>query len=426
VQVVVAIIVAATLNVAILMVLRKRYEPKVYRVVSYTYLCSISLRYLLAFYLWTNYQDPGFSMMFWGDSATYDSIGAAVAENWSNGSNAELWKHTVEGRTNRGFLYVVAAVYYVFGRNVLLMQLLNGIIGTLTSICILELGLLLYKPKVATRAMLFAAFFPQMIFWSSGLYKDPTIMLCVAVNMLSLVHLKRGFRTGLLFVYLVTAAALIWLRFYLFYVIVATMLAGFMVGQRRKLMLGLVTQISLVLGVIMLLVLSPIGREVLAQQRYFSFQQLQRSRADLAAASSGYARSVEVSSASSALRILPIGVAHILFSPFPWAVRGLRQYLALPDVLAWYLMVPFLIKGMASAIKNRLGPMMPILLFTTALTLAYGVFQGNAGTAYRQRTQIMMFYFLFVADGLERRKARDEEAFLEPEISRLKPCADSR
>jgi hypothetical protein len=54
---------------------------------------------------------------------------------------------------------------------------------------------------------------------------------------------------------------------------------------------------------------------------------------------------------------------------------------------------------------------MPIFVFTTALTLAYGAFLGNAGTAYRQRTQIMMFYFLFVADGLHgraRRKASSE------------------
>jgi hypothetical protein len=50
---------------------------------------------------------------------------------------------------------------------------------------------------------------------------------------------------------------------------------------------------------------------------------------------------------------------------------------------------------------------MPILVFTTALTLAYGAFLGNAGTAYRQRTQIMMFYFLFAADGIHSRGRRE-------------------
>jgi hypothetical protein len=33
------------------------------------------------------------------------------------------------------------------------------------------------------------------------------------------------------------------------------------------------------------------------------------------------------------------------------------------------------------------------------LTLAYSIFQGNVGTAYRQRAQLLIFYFMFVAVG---------------------------
>jgi hypothetical protein len=51
------------------------------------------------------------------------------------------------------------------------------------------------------------------------------------------------------------------------------------------------------------------------------------------------------------------------------------------------------------------------------LTLAYSVFQGNVGTAYRQRAQLLVFYFIFVAVGSvlvkekrdeRRRRAADE------------------
>ncbi len=74
----------------------------------------------------------------------------------------------------------------------------------------------------------------------------------------------------------------------------------------------------------------------------------------------------------------------------------------------WYALVPFLLKGILSALR-RLRETMPILVFTTALTLAYGAFLGNAGTAYRQRTQVMMFYFLFVADGIHRGRKHEAE-----------------
>jgi hypothetical protein len=122
-----------------------------------------------------------------------------------------------------------------------------------------------------------------------------------------------------------------------------------------------------------------------------------------------------VSTASGLLKVLPLGVAYLLFAPFPWTVSSFRQLLSLPDILVWYALMPALVRGLRSAIKDRLGQTLPILVFTAALTVAYGAFLGNAGTAYRQRTQVMMFYFLFIADGLKRQRLSDvSEESLEP------------
>lgn len=51
----------------------------------------------------------------------------------------------------------------------------------------------------------------------------------------------------------------------------------------------------------------------------------------------------------------------------------------------------------------------PILIFTLMLTFAYSVFQGNVGTAYRQRAQLLVFYFIFVAVGFVLVKEKREE-----------------
>jgi hypothetical protein len=42
------------------------------------------------------------------------------------------------------------------------------------------------------------------------------------------------------------------------------------------------------------------------------------------------------------------------------------------------------------------------------LTLAYSIFQGNVGTAYRQRSQLLVFYFIFVSVGYVLVKERRE------------------
>jgi hypothetical protein len=418
-EVLLAFGVAALSNVAVLLLLQRRYEPGLYRTVAMTYLGTLGLRYALAVYLWLTHGNGGVGTMFWGDSETYDFFGMTIAQGWADGANITSWSSTLEGRVNRGFIYVVAVVYYVFGHNTLLMQFLNGIIGALVPIAILDLALLLYDRKIAIRAMVLTAFFPQMIFWSSALYKDAAVMLCIAANMLLVLRLKQRFSSWNLLLYLASAVALVWLRFYIFYAVMAATVAGFLVGQRRGLLVGLLSQIGVVVSVLLLFLLTSVGQEVYVQNRFLSLETLNQSRMDLASADSGFAETADVSTISGALSVLPIGVAHLLFAPFPWTVTNLRQLLAIPDVLVWYALMPSLLRGFVSAIRYRLGQTVHILVFTTALTLAYGAFLGNVGTAYRQRTQIMMFYFIFIADGLTRRKFHEADSWQATEVDAI-------
>jgi hypothetical protein len=82
----------------------------------------------------------------------------------------------------------------------------------------------------------------------------------------------------------------------------------------------------------------------------------------------------------------------------------MRQLLTLPETLVWYALMPSLARGLLLTIKSRFRDSLPILVFAGTLTLAYAVFQSNVGTAYRQRTQISMFFFIFMGVGLEARR----------------------
>ena len=59
------------------------------------------------------------------------------------------------------------------------------------------------------------------------------------------------------------------------------------------------------------------------------------------------------------------------------------------------------------------------IIFTTMLTLAYSLFQGNVGTAYRQRSQLLVFYFIFVAVGAVILKERAEERRRRQQLAKL-------
>ena len=120
---------------------------------------------------------------------------------------------------------------------------------------------------------------------------------------------------------------------------------------------------------------------------YGNLEAVQRSRLDASqAAESGFGKDVDVHTTQGALTAIPVGIIYLLFAPFPWELESLRQSLTLPEMIVWWLSFPLLVLGFWFAIRHRLREISPILLFTTMLTLAYSVFQGNVGTAYRQRS----------------------------------------
>jgi hypothetical protein len=79
-----------------------------------------------------------------------------------------------------------------------------------------------------------------------------------------------------------------------------------------------------------------------------------------------------------------------------------------------------MIYGLWYTIKNRLRDSIAILIFSLMLTLSYSVFQGNVGTAYRQRTQIQVFLFIFIAVGwsLIQERRENKKALLQAQKQR--------
>ena len=116
-----------------------------------------------------------------------------------------------------------------------------------------------------------------------------------------------------------------------------------------------------------------------------------------------------MSTPEGAISAIPVGFTYLMLAPFPWQMTNLRQLITLPEVLAWWAMIPLMISGIWYAVKYKLRSAFPILIFSLLLTLAYSIFQGNVGTAYRQRTQIQVFLFIFIGVGWTIYKERRED-----------------
>jgi hypothetical protein len=126
-------------------------------------------------------------------------------------------------------------------------------------------------------------------------------------------------------------------------------------------------------------------------------------------AQSGFGQDIDVSTPTGALAAIPLGLTYLILAPFPWQLTSVRQMITLPEMVIWWASLPLLVSGLWFTVKHRLREVTPILIFTTLLTLAYSILQGNVGTAYRQRAQLLVFYFVFVAVGFVIVKEKREE-----------------
>jgi len=405
-DVIVAVVTALLVNLAIILRVRHSLPGEEGLFLSRVYGQTIALRYLIAIFLYLNLDEAGFAglspfaVTFWGDSSTYDIGGHLLSLSWGGDVlvNPYLSRSHESGV---GFIYFVAAVYYFFGRNQLLIQFLNGIIGGLAVLAVYGIAARLFDRESARWAARFMAFFPQMIFWSSAMYKDPAVILCIAISMYAAIRLKEHFSTRHLILFISACLALLTLRFYIFYMVAFATLSTFVFGQKRRAAGSVFAQIGLIGAFLVAFSFAAEKETVERQTQYFNLQNVQVVRSEQAQLGKSSIRgAADVSGTASAVAYLPIGLAYLLFAPFPWAISGMRQLLALPDTLAWYVLMPAFWRGMRYTFRNRLKESLPILLFAGILTVAYALFQGNVGTAYRQRTQITMFFFIFMGVGL--------------------------
>ena len=362
---------------------------------------------------------------FGGDALTYDFFGNAQLLGWGGDKYSQLLANQfVRGGEGSGWgmVYLVAAVYGLVGRNLLAVQLMNSVFGAATAIIIYLCAQQVFKnSRVARVAGIAVAFYPSLVLWSAQGLKDGPIVFCLAAAILCTLKLGEKLSPKYMLILSCALLALIALRFYVFYMIAVAIVGAFVIGMQEVTATSFVRQLTAVILLGLAMTYIGVTRSAGAQlERYGNLQGLQRSRSDQARSESGFGRDVDVSSTSGALSTIPLGVVYLLFAPFPWQITSLRQSITLPEMIIWWASVPFLVLGLWFAIKYRLRMISPILIFTVMLTLAYSVFQGNVGTAYRQRAQLLVFYFIFVAVGFVLVKERREERKLRNTEERIR------
>ncbi len=335
--------------------------------------------------------------LFHEDATGYEVTAATVARGWEGVGPPVLlppfqWDHYP------GFLVFCSALIYLFGHCQLILSAFSALFGSLAIIFIYRIGACLFQPLVAYRAAQLTAFFPSMVLWSAMAIKDPLMIFLLSVGIHAILLLRERPRLIDGTVLVLTIAAIWTIRFYVVYFLLAALISALLFsGKQRQ---GFGRRLLVVGWIVGALIASGLLRHVSSTYDEISLQSVSDFRHGMAiTAHSGFAHDADLSTTGRAVTFLPYGLAMLLLGPLPWDMRSLRAVLTLPEMLLWWSLLPTLYRGLRFALTKESRQVLPLVVFTATLAVGYSFSLGNVGAAFRQRGQIFVFLFLFVALG---------------------------
>jgi hypothetical protein len=371
------------------------------RFLAYLYLATLGTRLAVSYTIYFT----GTISFFAGDVLTYDTFGWNLAQYWAGTAQYALWLRLRVAQIGfNGMFYWVAALYTVFGHSLILASTVQCIITSLAPVLTYKICCKLYNStRTARYAALLAAFLPSMVLWSSLLLKDPLVLLLVCSCVLFTLKLQQEMRFRYILPLALAMLLVFPIRGYVFYFVLLSVLGALLMSRfgRGASLVGYLTRLGGIAVIAMALFALGFDQIAAEQLNTKMLDRVQISRLDLArSAQSGFEADADVSNISSALSFLPTGIVYLLFAPFPWQTGSLRMMLPLPETIFWYCLFPFVLIGMFYTARKHLRDALVIFLFVAQLTCFYAIYIGNVGTAYRQRTQVYVFYLVFAAAGL--------------------------
>ncbi|HXG85366.1 MAG TPA: phospholipid carrier-dependent glycosyltransferase [Pyrinomonadaceae bacterium] len=362
---------------------------------------------------------------FGGDAITYDALGNRLMELWlgrefTNSNN--ITSYAMNMSSGWGMNYLTGFIYVFTGRNIYAAQSFCGLIGAATAPMVYACAYKIFHNKrVSILSALFVALYPAFIIWSGQLLKDGLIIFLLVLSITMVLQLQEKFSYWTVGILIFALFGIISVRFYIFYMVAIAVVGSFIIGSstsNNSIVRRSVILVIMGLSLTYLGVLRNAGDQF---EEYGNLERIQLSRADLAKSESGFGSESDISTTEGAITALPIGFIYLMLAPFPWQITNLRQAITLPEILLWWASIPLMISGLWFTVKHRLRAALSVLIFTLMLTLAYSLFQGNVGTAYRQRTQIQVFLFIFIGAGWTLREEKKENRKILQSVKRKTP-----
>jgi hypothetical protein len=338
---------------------------------------------------------PAASNYFGTDATLYHQGAQQLAHSWSAHSAAPTLPAGKEG-----YFYELGILYYVFGAHPEAGLVVNAFFAAALVPVLTDATRRLFGEGSDRYVAPLVVLLPGFVIWTSQLLREATIILLIALALDLALRASERTSIGLFASLSAVLAVLFTMRANVAYVMLGGLVIG-LVLSRRQLVAGLSLGTSILSLSLLLVVSGGIGYSGYRTAANADFKQVQSIHLDSGtSAASGFGQSKDLSTPAHAATYLPYGLAQFALGPLPWQVKSIRQLPALLDVLALWLLLPSLWRGIAES-RRRQERRSFIALIPAAITACMlALLVANFGTVVRERMQVLVLLIPFISLGL--------------------------
>ena len=361
-------------------------------------LAALALRLLLVLVVQFRFS-PYF---FAPDAQAYERIGREISNYWSGEGFAP---RAIREGWRPGYYHLNAVFYSAFGDSRLALVVINMFAGVWTALFTFYLTKEFLPVASAKVAALLTGVFPSLVLWSVLNIRDSLATLCTVMLVLYAIRLTKRFQPYDLWAFLGALLGLGLLRDYMAFLVLLGLVIGSVTAVRPDRMFA-----TMLFGTIAAVALTYLADQVglfssIRPEGLLETAQILRSGLQQGAVSA-FGVGADTGTIGAALRYIPIGASFLLFAPFPWDIQSTLQATAMGETLLWYPLFLLSILGFRISFRDRLpAALVPVSVLLVVVS-SYALVEGNFGTAYRHRAQIMPLFFIFSGIGLSWIKIR--------------------
>jgi hypothetical protein len=365
-----------------------------------------------------------------GDYVEYNSYAQYFSGEFKHGNFSDLFAKNYIDNYSNYYAAIIGIVYALVLPEMIVGQLFNVWLALLSILAmyflIKEIG---GSKSQAFWGCFIANLYPSWIFYGSLLLKDSLVVLLALTGALFAIKLIKNFSWGAFLIFYILLLVLTHFRFYVSYSIIIAFMICWMVFSDFKikkrtvyalifiLLLGFLPQISGYGYMGIKTLRSYLSPSEVANFREKIYVSQESSEISLEGKAPGYVsqESSEIFSRGKGSSFSATADFHnpvsflinymktyvyTLFGPFPWQIRLKRQLFALAEVLPWYIIFIFIVRGLIKSIREDGAPTVFLLIFSFLVLGVLALFTPNFGIITRIRMPAILALVSFAPFGI--------------------------